>query len=183
MTRIGVTKNGRFPWALVVLAAGCTSVDPTGGLNLAGRVRRNAPELADAGQLADLGGAGLDGGGAAGLDEVGADLGGAGLDGGGADLGGAGPELPSSPTGRAYHQCAPRMAAEACGNAGRPELSYGRTADGFVCASCAPGVAVPCWIPPPQENGPYGLCRRVWLCVPSCRDCAKPVGPTCVSAP
>jgi hypothetical protein len=102
----------------------------------------------------------------------------------GHDQGGEVAELPSSPTGKAFPQCAPRFAVEACGNAGRPEVAYGRTADGFVCASCAPGVVSPCWTAPPEENGPYGLCRRAWLCVPSCsRDCAVLHGPTCGAVP
>lgn len=175
MTDRTLTRNGRFTWALA-LALGCT-LDQAGGLDLAGRAPRAVPDQLDAQAGPDLyvnqetntGDVHVQTDGPPELP---------------ADAGSEVAELPSSPTGKAFPQCAPRFAVEACGNAGRPDVAFGRTWDGFVCASCAPGVVSPCWTAPPEENGPYGLCRRAWLCVPSCsRDCAVLHGPTCGAVP
>lgn len=188
MTPRSCTRIGRFTWGLA-LALGCT-IDQSGGLGLAGRTPRvalepdglsfpPAPDGLSSGDTNTPPDAGPDAGPEAAellpLD--------AGHDQGGVDQGGV--ELaPSSPTGKALPRCPPKMGAEACGNAGRPDVAYGRTWDGFVCASCAPSVVGPCWMPPPEENGPYGLCRRPWVCVASCsRDCAELHGPTCAAVP
>jgi hypothetical protein len=175
MTGSTLTKIARFTW---LLALACT-LDRSGAeLGLAGRAPPLVPpELADAGPdlyvIPDT--YSLSSGDTSPGDQLGAV---------GPDVGADVPELPSSPTGKAYPQCPPRTALEACGNAGRADVAFGRTLDGFVCAACAPAVAVPCWSPPPDEVGPYGLCRRPWLCVPSCRrDCAELAGPTCAVVP